>query len=203
MVMFCAIPVISALFLLYYKNISFVVVKKLFKESNVIIIVSLSVFNLIISIFKPDDGRSFLFDVYIFLFVNLFVFIDALRVKSRIFVLVIGILFIIMMVTNFWRVTMGNGGMNIILVSYEYDNKEYFILKRPTQRSIFTQTLLFSVSGLYTLFRDVDLELMIFCKGNIYRDTGTTSRLVEDSNYSRSKSLEEGRSVGRSSASKA
>eukprot|EP00943_MAST-04B_sp_MAST-4B-sp1_P006432 g6432.t1 len=59
------------------------------------------------------------------------------------------------------------------------------------------------VSGLYTLFRDVDLELMIFCKGNIYRDTGTTSRLVEDSNYSRSKSLEEGRSVGRSSASKA
>ena len=182
--MLCAIPVIIAVCLLYYKNLSFVIVRKLLKQSNVIIIVTLSFCNLLVCVYKPDDGRSILFDVYIFLFVNLFVFLDAVKLKSRIFALVIGGLFLVMVVTNLWRVTMGLD-LNIVLLKYEYDNREYTILKRPTQRSIFIQTLLFSMSGLYTLLIDQKLELMMFCTGSIYRDTGTSSRNIQDIAYSK------------------
>ena len=89
-----------------------------------------------------------------------------------------------MVVTNLWRVTMGVD-LKIVLLKYEFDNTEYTILKRPTQRSIFIQTLLFSVSGLYTLFIDRKLELMMFCTGSIYRDTGTSSPIVQDPMYSK------------------
>ena len=130
-----------------------------------------------------EKGRI-LFDIFIFLFVNLFVFLDAVKLKSRIFALVIGGLFLVMVVTNLWRVTMGVD-LKIVLLKYEFDNSEYTILKRPTQRSIFIQTLLFSMSGLYTLFIDRKLELMMFCTGSIYRDTGTSSPIVQDPTYSK------------------
>lgn len=182
--MLCAIPVVVAVCLLYYKNISFVIVRKLLKQSNVIIIVTLSFCNLLVCIYKPDAKRSVVFDIFIFLFVNLFVFLDAVKLKSRIFALVIGGLFLVMVVTNLWRVTMGVD-LKIVLLKYEFDNSEYTILKRPTQRSIFIQTLLFSISGLYTLFIDRKLELMMFCTGSIYRDTGTSSPIVQDPMYSK------------------
>jgi hypothetical protein len=36
------------------------------------------------------------------------------------------------------------------------------------------------MSGIYTLFKDKKQELMIFATGNIYRETGTASKEVED-----------------------
>ena len=42
------------------------------------------------------------------------------------------------------------------------------------------QVLLFSMSGIYTLFKDRKQELMIFASGHIYRETGTTSKEVKD-----------------------
>ena len=177
--MLAALPVLIGIFMIYYKNVSYVIIRKLLKESNVIIILSMSIAHVIINGYKPDAGRPFIFDILLFLFINLFVFMDSFKVKSRLFVIIIGILFLIILITNIWRITMGNGGMDskgefIILLKYKWDGMPYIMYKRPIQRSIFIQTLLFSVSGLYTLFRDTELELMIFCKGNIYRDTGST-----------------------------
>ena len=36
--------------------------------------------------------------------------------------------------------------------------------------------MLFSMNGIYTLFKDRKQELMIFATGNIYRETGTASK---------------------------
>ena len=36
------------------------------------------------------------------------------------------------------------------------------------------------MNGIYTVFKDRKQELMIFATGNIYRETGTASREVED-----------------------
>ena len=44
--------------------------------------------------------------------------------------------------------------------------------------------MLFSINGIYTLFKDKKQELMIFAKGNIYRETGTASKEVKDKQYS-------------------
>ena len=46
--------------------------------------------------------------------------------------------------------------------------------------------MLFGMSGIYTTFKDKKMELMIFATGNIYRETGTASKDVEDKTYSMS-----------------
>ena len=44
--------------------------------------------------------------------------------------------------------------------------------------------MLFSINGIYTLFKDRKQELLIFATGHIYRETGTASKEVEDKQYS-------------------
>ena len=44
--------------------------------------------------------------------------------------------------------------------------------------------MLFSMNGVYTIFKDRKQELMIFATGNVYRETGTASKDVEDKQYS-------------------
>ena len=63
-------------------------------------------------------------------------------------------------------------------------------MKRSTKRSIFIQIMLFSMNGIYTLFKDRKQELMIFATGNIYRETGTASKDVEQNTYVRKIELE-------------
>ena len=57
-------------------------------------------------------------------------------------------------------------------------------MKRSVKRSIYIQVMLFSINGIYTLFKDRKMELMIFATGHIYRETGTASKEVEDKEYS-------------------
>ena len=56
-------------------------------------------------------------------------------------------------------------------------------MKRSTKRAIYIQTMLFSVNGIYTLFKDRKQELMIFATGNIYRETGTAWKEVEQKSF--------------------
>ena len=58
-------------------------------------------------------------------------------------------------------------------------------MKRSVKRSIFIQVMLFSMNGIYTLFKDRKQELMIFATGNIYRETGTASKEVEQKSFVR------------------
>ncbi len=67
-------------------------------------------------------------------------------------------------------------------------------MKRSTKRSMFLQILLFSMSGIYTLIFDKKQEHLLFATGNIYRETGTTSKHVEDTRYSINLELERGSS---------
>ena len=57
-------------------------------------------------------------------------------------------------------------------------------MKRSTKRSMFLQILLFGMSGIYTMIVDKKQEQMMFATGNIYRESGTASKLVEDTQYS-------------------
>ena len=51
------------------------------------------------------------------------------------------------------------------------------------------------MSGIYTLFKDRKQELMIFATGNIYRETGTASKKVEDKQYSHEDKIREEKSL--------
>ena len=70
-------------------------------------------------------------------------------------------------------------------IKYSIHGTEYTFMKRSTQRSIYIQVMLFSMNGIYTLFKDRKQELMIFAKGNIYRETGTASKEVEQKSFVR------------------
>ena len=55
------------------------------------------------------------------------------------------------------------------------------IMKRATQRSIYFQIILFTAYGIYTMFVDKTMELMMFATDNIYKSTGTASSEVMNS----------------------
>ena len=72
----------------------------------------------------------------------------------------------------------------VVLLKYTIRGNEYTVMKRSTKRSIFIQIVLFSMNGIYTLFKDKKQELMLFATGHIYRETGTASKDIEDKQYS-------------------
>ena len=57
-------------------------------------------------------------------------------------------------------------------------------MKRQTKCSIYLQILLFSINSVYIMFEDKEMQFMIFATDNIYKSTGTSSKDVEDQNYS-------------------
>ena len=58
-------------------------------------------------------------------------------------------------------------------------------MKRSTKRSMFIQVMLFSMNGIYTLFKGRKQERMVFATGNIFRETGTSSKEVEQKTFVR------------------
>lgn len=178
------VVIISAVFatvsvgLMYYKNISFKIVKQLLIEPNVILILMLGVFDLIINIVKPYDSLSTVHGVTYMVIVFVVVFVDAVKAKSRLFVICLFTIFIVLNIYNVYDFTFGRTENGVYLVSYTVNNEHLVIRKRSVKRSIFIQILLFSTNGIWTLIKDKNMEFMIFATGHIYRNTGTASKYV-------------------------
>ena len=180
-----AIALLFIIGILFYKNLSLVIIKRLMKETNVIVIFVLTVCNLVIDILRPTTpliseimGTLYLFSV------SAFIFIDTVILKSRIFVILVGTIFTFLNVYNIYGYTFTNWNKGVVLFNYTMNGEDYTFMKRSTKRSIFLQIVLFSLTGIYTMFKDKKAELMIFATGPIYRETGTASKDVEDETYS-------------------
>ena len=165
---------------LYYQNVSFVTAKRLLRETNVVIIILLSLCNAAIDIVRPAHSLSQINGFVYILGISAFVFLDAVNVKSRVFVMVIGILFVFVNVNEIFDRTFKEWDQGVILFKYNIQENEYSIMKRSVKRSIFLQIMLFSMNGIYTLFKDRKQELLIFATGHIYRETGTASKEVDE-----------------------
>ena len=76
--------------LLYYKNVSLVIAKRLVREPYVVMILVLALCNWIIDIVRPTKLLTPLNGFFYVLIVSTFVFVDAVKVKSRMFVIAIG-----------------------------------------------------------------------------------------------------------------
>ena len=123
---------------------------------------------------------------------------DVVKLKSRLFVIIIGSLSTVLNIYNIYGNTFGNWNKGVVLFHYTIQGEEYTIMKRSIQRSIFLQVLLFSISAVYTMFKDKKMELMIFATGNIYRETGTASKEIEDKTFSMMIQRERTRSMDQS-----
>ena len=170
-------------FVLLYKNVSFVILKRLFKEPNVIILVGLSLCNWAIDIGRPFSSFSPVNGfIYVFL-VNFFVLMDAVMLKSRYLMIGVGLAFVVLNLYNFYGSTLGDEGIGVVLLKYSVQGEEYTIMKRSTKRSIYLQVLLFSANGIYTTFVDKSMKLMVFATGHIYKSTGTASEEIEEGSF--------------------
>ena len=169
--------------ILYYKNVSFVIMKRLLRESNVVIIIILALCVWMIDIARPATLFSSSIGFTYVLLVFVFVFLDAVKVKSRVFLLVLGVLFVLSNFNNIYHLIFGNWDQGVILLNYSIQGNKYTFMKRSTQRSIYIQIMLFSMNGIYTIFKDSKQELMIFATGHIYRETGTASKDVEQKTF--------------------
>lgn len=152
--------------LVLYKNINFRILKRLFTEVNVIMIIIFTLMNT-----GSDAIRTPNHAIMGFMYLGVVlcvICLDAIRVKSRAFVLTFGVTFLLL-TTFFWFGHIFIWDTTEILF---YGIRNEPIYKSAYKRWIFTQLILFSAKGLKTLLRDKDMQIMLFVTGNIYRDTG-------------------------------
>ena len=72
---------------------------------------------------------------------------------------------------------------DVAVILFQYGD-DYVFRKRSIKRSCYIQIFLFSLTGLWTMSKDKKMEMMMFATGNIYRETGTASKYVEDREHS-------------------
>ena len=93
MVLVAFIQAFFSLSMVCYKNVSFVIVKRLFLEPNIILILFLSLANVAVDIARPSSPFSWAYGVsYLFTIVP-FILVDAIQVKHRSFAIFLGFLF--------------------------------------------------------------------------------------------------------------
>ena len=175
---FCILGTIFTV-ILYYKNFSFVIAKRLLREMNVVIILGLGLCNCVINIARPLYALEPVLGLIYMLAVSLFVFLDAVKVKSRTFAIAVGVVFVLTNTYNIYNYILGDVDQGVVIFKYSIHGNDYAFMKRTNKRLIYIQVLLFSMNGIYTLFKDRKQELMLFATGNIYRETGTASKEVE------------------------
>ena len=169
---------------MYYKNFSSVLFKRLIKEPNVIIIMGLSIYNLVVEMVTTTNSLTQFWRCVCFV-VNAFLFMDALVIKSRYFVISLGSLAVLLNLYNLLQSTIGDWNEGVVLFNYSYNGNQYTIMKRQTQQSLFWQVLLFAANAVYTMIIDKEMEVLMFVRRNIYRRSGTTSEGVDDRSFAR------------------
>ena len=117
--------------------------------------------------------------------ITAFVFLDAIKLKSRLFVIIVGSIYTFLNFSHIYDYVFTDYAEGVVLFNYTINGEEHTIMKRSTKRSIFLQVLLFGMTAVYTMFKDKKMELMIFATGNIYRETGTASKEIEDKIFSK------------------
>ena len=181
----CGFLACASMILFYYTNISHTILKRLLVEPRIYIIVFLALCNLCIDIGVPSSSSSLSNGLIYFVYVLFVIFLDAVKLKSRNFILIIIFNFVVLNVFNIYGNTFSDSNKNIKLIQYNIEGEEYRIMKRSVKRSIFVQILLFSVEGLWTMLTDKKMTMMTFATDNLYRKTGTTSQHIYDQGHSK------------------
>ena len=107
--------------LVYYKNFSSVLFKRVIKEPNVIIIMGLSIYNLVVEMVTTTNSLTPVLAVVYCFVVNAFLFMDALVIKSRSFVISVGALTVLLNLFNLLQSTIGDWNVGVVLFEYSYN----------------------------------------------------------------------------------
>lgn len=81
-----------------------------------------------------------------------FVFMDVLKVKRRVLLIAIGVIFVLANMNEIYRRTFGDSDQGVVLFKYTIQSKEYRFTKRSTKRYLYLQIMLFSINAIYMLY---------------------------------------------------
>lgn len=168
----CIIVYVGGFYNIYHNNISLVVLKRVFQEVNVLVVLGLTICNVIVDAAKPNNPFSFVMGcAYVICAASIFT-ADAIEIKSRTMVLTLGTLFSLLTLYNLVRYTFLSDAFEVEL--YNFGGGHVFY-KRSVKRSIFFNICTASFKGVKNMFKDKDMNLLMFVTDPVYRDTGDTS----------------------------
>ena len=180
---------VACIILVYERNVSLEVCKALLKEVDVLVLLICSIARTLLEVLY---GETWFQAVLYFMVVFVFLSVDTLKVKSRVFTLVPATLFLTLTVTNL---------VNNIIHTMPVPDKvviksgSFIIGLNTMHRAIYTQILFFGLRGLFVLAFDTRMEKMIFAAGPLYRSTGETTEVKKNEAYLCSRSDELGLTV--------
>ena len=171
MVLF-SIGILCSAITFYKNNIYSEVVKRLLKEPRVWIII-VSVFMIfLIDTLKPHNSFSWMFGLIYMVTTFNVLLLDAVRKKNRWFVIYCGALFSLINILNIYDRIFGTVDVDVVLMEYSISGKKMHFMKRDVKRSMYLNIMLFSISGIWIMLKDKEMDVMMFANGLIYRVTG-------------------------------
>ena len=178
LMVFFSVGILFSAITFYKDNIYFEVVKRLFQEARVWIIVVSVILILLIDILKPWNSFSWVFGlIYMVTTLNILL-LDAVRKKNRWFVIYCGVIFTLINVLNIYDRIFGTVDAGVILVEYSIGGKKLNFMKRDVKRSMYLNIMLFSLGGIWIMLKDKKMDVMMFANGLIYRVTGEAHNKV-------------------------
>ena len=171
MVLF-SIGILCSAITFYKNNIYSEVVKRLLKEPRVWIIIVSVIMIFLIDTLKPHNSFSWMFGlIYMVTTLNVLL-LDAVRKKNRWFVIYCGALFSLINILNIYDRIFGTVDVDVVLMEYSISGKKLHFMKRDVKRSMYLNIMLFSISGIWIMLKDKEMDVMMFANGLIYRVTG-------------------------------
>ena len=93
---------------------------------------------------------------------------DTMIIKDRVFISVSAVLYSVISLFNLYEATFTFIDSEVNRVLFSVNNIPVY--KQSVKRSLFLQVYLFTIKGLYTMFKDKKLELLVFATGHTYKD---------------------------------
>ena len=167
----CIITYIGGFYNIYHNNISLVVLKRVFREVNVLVILGLTLCNVVVDGMQPENPFSSVMGCgYVICALSIFT-ADAIEIKSRTMILTLGSMFSILTLYNLLSYVFMSTALGVEL--YNFGGGHVFY-KRSVKRSIYFNICTSSFKGVKNAFKDKDMNLLMFVTDPVYRDTGDT-----------------------------
>ena len=192
MAVFVTLCLPASILTVFYQNISWELLKRLLKEINVILILLSGLLNGIIDIVWPTSFSSPWLGAGVLFIVVYSILVETSKIKNRKMQLLTQTFFCIIVIYQILNYTVLPTSLGVVLFKYGSD---YVVYKRDIKRMLFIQIFLCSFYAWAVILKDKKTQLLVFATGNIYRDTGTCSKYVEDESFALRRRMESANSI--------
>ena len=153
---------LAAYIALAYRNISFVILKRLVFQINIWLIVIYATCNLLIDFYVPKSESSYIYGFIYYLLTLTYLLFDCIEIKSRKLVMFIGILFTVLSLYNLYQNLIGDSDIGVVLITISGN----VISKRVIKSFLFMSISMLAWRGFWILVRDTKMKKFMFIYAN-------------------------------------